>query len=140
MKIIRYPIAALVSVGLFAPHQVRADAPSEKPWRCEESTIAKVGSYFEGDPRSGVYAVFRSKLGMEQFPNTPAAVVVRSPDPVMAQQKVGDKVQVCLVNFPEPGDFCKPDKDSRGRIYRVYNYRLKAAYTGPNANHLCGGA
>ena len=140
MKIVRYPIAALITAGLFIPCLVRADDRPDRPWRCEESTITKVGNYFEGNPSSGVYAVFRSKLGVEQFPDTSASVVVRYLDPVMAKQKVGDKVQVCLVNFPDPDRSCKPDKDPRGRIYRVYNYRLKAAYSGPNGNHLCGGA
>ena len=140
MKLLHGPIAALVSGGILMPHSGRADLPSEKPWSCTESVVTEMRTYFKDDPSSGFYAVFRSKLGVEKFPDQFASVVLRNPDPVMAKQKVGDKVQVCLTNFPDPGASCNPSKDSRGRFYRVYNYRLKEAYSGPNANHLCGGA
>lgn len=58
----------------------------------------------------------------------------------MAKHKVGDKVQVCLLYTPSKDPYCDPSKDERGRIYRVYNYRLRSAYQGWNANHGCGGA
>jgi hypothetical protein len=101
-----------------------------------------VGTYFEKDPRSGFYAVFQSKLGVEKFADANAAVVDRSADAksAIARQKPGDKVQVCLLYRPHKDPYCDPDKDPRGRVYRIYNYRLKAAYSGWNANHWCGGA
>jgi hypothetical protein len=122
-----------------------ADDPLEsnpQPYRCEDSVITKVGSYFENDPTSGFFAIFQSKLGVESFSEAYAAVVDRSAgaDSTLAKQKVGDKVQVCLIGSPPKDQYCNPDKDSRGRFFRVYNYRLKAAYAGTNANHLCGGA
>ncbi len=122
-----------------------ADDPSEtnpQPYRCEDSTITKTGNYFEGNPSSGFYAIFQSKLGVEKFPDATAAVVDRgaSPTSAIAQQKVGDKVQVCLLSTPPKDPYCDPNRDRRGRFYRVYNYRLRLAYTGTNANHLCGGA
>ena len=42
--------------------------------------------------------------------------------------------------MPDEAGSCDLKKDPRGRIYRVYNYRLKGAYEGFNANHFCGGA
>jgi len=137
---------ALATVLLLAQsHAAFADDPTEnnpQPYRCEDSVVTKVGTYFENDPSSGFYAVFQSKLGVEQFPDYHAAVVDRSaaPNSALAQQKVGDKVQICLIASPAKDKYCDPDKDSRGRFFRVYNYRLKAAYSGTNANHWCGGA
>lgn len=135
---------AAIALLSFQP-RAHADDPTEtnpQPYRCEDSVITKVGTYFENDPRSGFYAIFQSKLGVESFPDESAAVVDRgaSPSSALAKQKVGDRVQVCLVFRPADGDTCHPDRDPRGRFYRVYNYRLRAAYTGTNANHLCGGA
>ena len=130
---------------LAQPCLARADDPLERnpqPYRCEESVITKVGTYFENDPTSGFFAVFQSKLGVESFSDAHAAVVDRSADSnsALAKQKVGDKVQVCLIGAPPKDQYCNPDKDPRGRFFRVYNYRLKVAYAGTNANHLCGGA
>jgi len=136
-------VMLLGMVGL--PQGAIADDPQDfdpQPYRCEESVVTKLGNYFEGDPKSGFYAVFATKLGVESFPEAHAAVVDRAAtaDLAIAQQQVGDKVQICLLNSPRPSQYCDPTKDSRGRIFRVYNYRLKAAYTGWNANHGCGGA
>ncbi|UBF27851.1 hypothetical protein K9N68_08090 [Kovacikia minuta CCNUW1] len=138
-------IALAIAFLLTQNYVARADDPLEnnpQPYRCEDSVVTKVGTYFENDPSSGFYAVFQSKLGVEQFPDTRAAVVDRAAgtDSVLAQQKVGDKVQVCLIGSPAKDQYCDPEKDSRGRFFRIYSYRLKAAYTGTNANHLCGGA
>jgi hypothetical protein len=119
----------------------RADEPPAIPYRCEESIVTEKGYYFENNPQSGVYTDFNSKLGVETFKNQSARVVDRNArlNSVMDLQKVGDKVQVCLISLPDAGD-CDLKKDPRGRIYRVYNYRLKSAYSGFNANHSCGGA
>ncbi len=121
--------------------QDRAENPAQ-PYQCEDSTVSKTGFYFENTPTSGVYATFRSKLGVSQFKDATAAIVDRSAssNSVLGQFKVGDRVQVCLISTPAKNQYCDPTKDSRGRYYRVYNYRLRAAYSGTNANHLCGGA
>ena len=129
--------------------------------RCANSTVSKIGFYFTGDPTSGIYAVYATTLGMTHFPHARASVTDRTPyvaddthvggwkpsadiagvpNPIMLQERVGDRVQVCLVGTPTPTDRCDPGKDSRGRIYRVYDYRLHAAYVGENGNHACGGA
>lgn len=66
---------------------------------------------------------------------------------LMEAEKPGDKVQVCLVAFPTPTRdpqtgkvICDPNVDSRGMVYRVYDYRRHAAYMGPDSQHSCGGA
>ena len=120
----------------------RADRPPAIPYRCEESIVTKKGYYFENEPQSGVYTNFKSKLGVETFKTESARVVDRSArlNSVMDLQKVGDKVQVCLISMPDEAGSCDLKKDSRGRVYRVYNYRLKGDYSGFNANHSCGGA
>ena len=120
----------------------RADRPPAIPYRCEESIVTKKGYYFENDLQSGVYTNFKSKLGVETFKNESARVVDRSAklNSVMDLQKVGDRVQVCLISIPDEDGSCDLKKDPRGRVYRVYNYRLKDAYSGSNANHSCGGA
>ena len=147
MKLRRLRRTTSLAVVLLLAQTVTAlaDDPLEsnpQPYRCEESVITKVGTYFENDPTSGFFAIFQSKLGVESFPDAHAAVVDRSASSssVLAKQKVGDKIQVCLIGSPPKDQYCNPDKDSRGRFFRVYNYRLKAAYAGTNANHLCGGA
>ncbi|MDQ2858313.1 MAG: hypothetical protein M3R53_06635 [Candidatus Eremiobacteraeota bacterium] len=66
---------------------------------------------------------------------------------LMQSEKIGDKVQVCLVAFPTPTHdpqtgkvVCNPNIDPRGLVYRVYDYRHHAAYMGPDSQHSCGGA
>ncbi len=140
------PILGLVAVLLVAQSSTAyADDPMEtnpQPYRCEDSTITEVGTYFKDDPKSGFYAIFQSTLGVQNFPNTHASVVDRSArqDSPIAKQQVGDKVQICLLYTPTKSSDCDPNKDRRGRIYRIYNYRLRSAYQGWNANHGCGGA
>jgi hypothetical protein len=97
--------------------QDRSENPAQ-PYRCEDSTITKTGYYFEGQPDSGIYAVFASKLGVEGFPDSQAAVVDRGVplNSVMAKQTVGDKVQICLIKAPPKDQWCDPTKDSRGRF------------------------
>jgi hypothetical protein len=134
-----------ISLGLLVTAALPARSAEESPaipYRCEDSVVTKLGYYFENKPESGIYAEFDSRLGVETFQDRTARVVDRSSpvNTVMDAQAVGDKVQVCLVAFPETAYRCDPKKDSRGRFYRVFNYRLNAAYMGPNSGHLCGGA
>jgi hypothetical protein len=132
----------LLSQGLVAiAEDERIEQPAQ-PYQCEDSVVTKVGYYFEGMPDSGIYAKFKSKLGVTHFKDETVGVVDRTMplNPVMAKQKVGDNVQVCLLSMPTKDQFCNPDRDPRGRYYRIYHYRLQAAYVGTNGNHLCGGA
>lgn len=66
---------------------------------------------------------------------------------IMAAERRGDRVQVCLMSFPTPTYIaaqkqygCDPDKDPRGWRFRVYDYRQHAAYYGSSSEHDCGGA
>jgi len=59
---------------------------------------------------------------------------------LMMEERPGDKVQLCFLSGPLPNATCNPDKDPRGRTYRVYDYKRHAAYDGWNDGHGCGGA
>lgn len=110
---------------------------------CEDTTVTAVGYYFEGDPSSGIIVTLKSRLGMlPYFPGEHAGVTDRDTplNSVMHNERRGDRVQVCLIAVPPADEYCNPKKDSRGRGYRVYDYRQHAAYSGSNANHGCGGA
>jgi len=59
---------------------------------------------------------------------------------IMMRERAGDKVQVCFLSRPAPTAYCNPDRDGRGRLFRVYDYRQHAQYSGMNSEHDCGGA
>ncbi|HZO93186.1 MAG TPA: hypothetical protein VFB22_05410 [Candidatus Baltobacteraceae bacterium] len=66
---------------------------------------------------------------------------------LMQRERRGDRVQACLLSFPTPTYdtrtkqfICDPDRDPRGWWFRVYDYRRRAAYFGPDSEHSCGGA
>jgi len=99
----------------------------------------------------GVSVEFNTGLGIANvFPGRHAGVVTyggSSPqNATMMAERKGDRVQVCLLSTPTPSYApdgtleCNPDKDPRGWMYRVYDYRLHAAYSGQNSEHGCGGA
>jgi hypothetical protein len=139
-----FQLIGLLLMLPFVPAAIADDSVEQpaQPYQCEDSVITKMGYYFDKQPDSGIYVMFKSKLGVTKFKEQTAQIVDRSiaPTSLMAKQKVGDKVQVCLLSTPPKDRACNPDKDPRGRYYRVYNYRQQAAYTGTNGNHLCGGA
>jgi hypothetical protein len=93
---------------------------------------------------SGVEVVFATGLGIQPLFSSGLASVVHYQDTagndIMAAERAGDRVQVCYLGGPAPTQFCNPDKDDRGRSYRVYDYRQRAQYSGGNAEHDCGGA
>jgi hypothetical protein len=94
--------------------------------------------------QSGVEVEFNTTLGSDPAnPNMRAAVVHYQNTPgnkIMMKERRGDKVQVCFLSRPAPEVYCDPDKDSRGRTFRVYDYRQRAQYSGMNSEHDCGGA
>jgi hypothetical protein len=59
---------------------------------------------------------------------------------VMMSEHRGDEVQACFLGGPAPTIGCNPDKDLRGRDYRVWDYRQRKQYWGDNSEHGCGGA
>lgn len=119
---------------------------------CVNTTVRNVEPYFRvygtsEDYKSGVIVLFNTDLGVDPlFPKDYAKVVNRGPDPVMVAEHRGDRVQVCFLGVPAPRQMpgtilgCNPDKDPRGRGYRVYDYRQQKSYAGWNSNHGCGGA
>jgi len=94
--------------------------------------------------QTGVDVVFNTYLGSDPaFPHMWASIVHYQDTPgndVMVREHSGDRVQVCFLSRPAPTLVCNPDKDSRGRIFRVYDYRQRAQYWGMNSEHDCGGA
>lgn len=135
-------LMAVLSIGVSTSIAQATPSIKATPEQCEESVITKKGYYFENQPDSGSYAVFKSRLGVTQFKDQTAGVVDRNAarNSVLANQRIGDRVRVCLIGYPTKDQYCNPDQDPRGRYYRVYNYRQKAEYSGTNGNHLCGGA
>jgi hypothetical protein len=93
---------------------------------------------------SGVYVEFNTSLGSNPAAPPGHASVTHYQDTpgntVMMAEKKGDKVQVCFLGPPAPDRECDPDKDPRGRTYRVYDYRQNQQYSGINSEHGCGGA
>jgi hypothetical protein len=94
--------------------------------------------------QTGVVVTFATRLGVDPlYPNGQASVThyqgLEGND-IMMRQRPGDRVQVCFLGYPAPTPTCDPDKDPRGRMYRVYDYRQRASYSGLNSEHDCGGA
>jgi hypothetical protein len=94
--------------------------------------------------QSGVAVTFNTRLGADPVGPPGFAGVVHYQDSagnatMMAEHR-GDRVQVCFLSAPAPTQFCNPDTDSRGRLYRVWDYRQRAQYNGTNSEHDCGGA
>lgn len=56
--------------------------------------------------------------------------------PAIDRSRVGDPALVCLIDLPHD---CPPG-DERGKVYGVANLRSLRAWSGPDAEHLCGGA
>jgi len=59
---------------------------------------------------------------------------------VVLAEHVGDHVQVCFLGRVARSAPCMLAVDHHGRRFRVYDYRLKAAYTVSNNSHIRGGA
>jgi len=151
-------IACLVGTAIPAGAD---DAPKYKPgpWHyrsisCIDTTVKTVTprlvstgqtTFSKNDfDQSGVEVAFNTRLGADPaVPSAFAGVTHYQGDPsnsVMTAEHPGDRVQVCIVQIPAPTQTCNPDSDSRGRLYRVWDYRQKAQYFGLNSEHGCGGA
>jgi hypothetical protein len=127
---------------------------------CAKGIVTSVGPRLD-EPKVNGRWVFSSGVMVEiRLPSAPkflngqpfsdASVVHYQDDRgngLMQLEKPGDIVQVCLVSFPTPRrdpqsgqTICDPNKDGRGMIYRVYDYKRRAAYVGQDSEHGCGGA
>ena len=93
--------------------------------------------------QTGVTVTFNTKLGSDPAMPPDNVYVTHyqgdADNKFMIAEKRGDKVQVCWISTPTPSDYCDPDKDSRGRIYRVWDYKQSKQYSG-GSQHGCGGA
>lgn len=96
------------------------------------------------DFETGVEVVFNTHLGNDPaHPGMFASVTVYGGMPegkIMQRERPGDPVQVCFLSRPAPTVDCNPDEDVRGRIFRVYDVKQRAQYSGQNTEHACGGA
>ena len=129
------------------------------PWHyrsvaCVDTTVTKVVPRLMSEGQktvgaadfmsSGVVVFFASRLGVDPlFPAQTATVTHyqgTAGNNVMIAERPGDRVQLCFLGGPAPTTYCDPDKDGRGRNYRVYDYRQRASYAGMNGEHDCGGA
>ncbi len=93
---------------------------------CGLATIRQIGSRLEGAPDSGSAVAESDGAYQVSYDTIPA---------IQASQ-IGDAALVCLVSIPR---HCAPH-DNRGRVYAVANLRTLAAWSAPDAEHMCGGA
>jgi hypothetical protein len=116
---------------------------------CADTTITTVGPRLPGGTDraswNGSFVAYATDLGFHGLTDLSgktrtASVTDYGLNPIMVKERVGDKVQVCLISSPIPMAGCNPDKDLRGRWYRVFDYRLHVAYSGSSSEHGCGGA
>lgn len=153
------PLRALADIQLHSAPLKSSSVP------CVQTTVESVKVYQTGAEEPAVAVEFNTNLGVAHFPNMKASIddeglyVPSStgwadsssrqalPNPIALQEHAGQKVQLCLMRVPKPDpsctrDFgcCHPDRDWRGRVYRVYDYRLRASYESYNSHHDCGGA
>ena len=118
----------------FMTHQLtwlegRAPLHRARPLRegqCSLSTMKDVAYRLEGVADSGTSVEEADGAVQVWYEDVPQA----------AQSKVGDPALVCLVSIPHG---C-PKGDARGRNYAVANLRTLGAWSGPDAEHMCGGA
>ena len=103
------------------------------PGLCSLSRIKQVGTRLGdgtqpvgNDPGSGS-AVLEANGAMQVFYDQIANI---------DQSRAGDPALVCLIDLPHD---CPPG-DDRGKVYGVANLRTLRAWSGPDAEHLCGGA
>jgi len=101
-------------------------------------------------PGSGFAAEYSGHLPDPYVGKITPNVVFYQNDPaneIVAMEKAGDLVQACVISFPNAAitpthtlGQCDPVADRRGRILRIYDYKLHYAYIGQNSEHGCGGA
>ncbi|HWT04492.1 MAG TPA: hypothetical protein VN224_01940 [Xanthomonadales bacterium] len=118
-----------------------AAEPLSPEVHCIHTEAQSVETYFPNERASGASVRFFGRI-YDPYKGTLAPELVqRGYSPLMRMRR-GDRVQVCLVSIPrqEHGSRCRPWHDARGRWYRAFDYRLRQAFTAPNANHGCGGA
>jgi hypothetical protein len=158
MKRILATASCAVLLGPVAAAAQTPDPGLRGPWHylsvaCVDTTVYSViprltvpgqRTFTKADfKNAGVEVEFNSYLGMgPAFPKMRAMVThyeLEDGDGLMMEERPGDKVQLCFLNGPTPGPGCNPDKDPRGREYRIFDYKRHASYDGWNEEHGCGG-
>jgi hypothetical protein len=138
-----YHVPATIAKRLIAHDRNARNAaePLGPEVHCIHTEALSVETYFPNDRGSGASVRFFGRI-YDPYRGTLAPVLVQRGYSPLMQMRRGDRVQVCLVSIPEQerGSRCRPWHDERGRWYRVFDYRLRRAFTAPNANHGCGGA
>jgi hypothetical protein len=154
-----FTLTIAIALMLATVEQIWADQPLPGPWHfksvpCVDTSIQGVFPRI-GDSRqrhftphdfeqSGIVVIYNSTLGTNPTVRNLKASITHyqgtAGNDVMINERPGDTVQLCFLGAPAPTEACNPDTDSRGRLYRVYDYRQNAEYEGENAQHTCGGA
>ena len=106
------------------------------PVRCVDTSFVKMTDRF-GQP---IHGSGRDANGMDVAFANRVTLVAYSVSAVAVRERPGDRVQLCFLGHVEGAQGCKPATDDRGRLYRVYDYRLHAAWSATNSQHMCGGA
>ena len=155
-----FALGLVLALGAASTPAAADDDPGyvNGPWHyraisCVDTTVTEVAprlvsegqkTFTAADFASGVDVLFATGLGMQPLFAKGTAEVVHYQDTagngIMRAEHAGDKVQVCFLGGPAPTKYCNPDTDSRGRQYRVWDYKQKKQYWGMNSEHDCGGA
>ena len=138
--------AALLVVAVLAvsPSNARAQTVETKdelrgvefvtPVKCADTTLTSLQDRFGGTLAS------LNASGMRADYGNGVSVTSYEMSQVAALQRKGERVQTCFLGGVEGTPTCIPSDDRRGRVYRIYVYRLHAAFTAMNSSHACGGA
>ena len=129
--------AALVAAAPVAAGDLdQADPGLVSPVTCADTTIAKINDRYRkpigsnpDDLSEGMLISFASGVTLVAYETSLIAKA----------ETRGDRVQLCFLGHIRHTDGCRPDLDTRGRVYRVYDYRQRAAYTIMNSERPCGG-
>jgi hypothetical protein len=160
MSSLRFALALIWGISLNTSAAMAQDeqyAPGVWHYRsvaCVDTTVKDVQPRLTSDGQktfttrdfeeSGVTVEFATFLGSDAaHPHMRAAVTHyqgTQGNTIMMRERPGDKVQVCFLSRPAPTIYCNPDQDGRGLVFRVYDYRRHAQYSGMNSEHDCGGA
>ena len=108
-----------------------------KPVSCVDTRFVDITDRF-GKPVGGDPSFPTS--GMSVHLKNGIYLIAYSVSQVAVHERSGDKVQLCFLGMVEGTTGCITAADPRGRLYRAYDYRLHAAYTALNSQHVCGGA
>lgn len=118
--------AAFLTLAVAGP--ALADPAPTSVRQCAEATIQQIGGRLEGDTtfETGTTVIFDN--GLYQVSYDKVFEIIKS--------KVGDPVQICLVELPQD---CPPG-DDRGKVYFTTNERTGWTWTLADSQHSCGGA